>query len=205
MTKEKFIDTVLIRVGGGTINDESAVWKQDIRAYMSAAINYTVAAGYNVNIKNEGNRDLSAVFYGYFPGLTLSKDSTKNNRRYITLPKGTIALPRNQGIRFVTDNCENTYKPLSDASMGSIKHYEKQFPGVSFFRLEKRKIYLYNIGPLVESLNLTMIVSVDDLDPTDELPIPAGMEPDAIDIAVQFFTGERQLPSDEKNDKTDIN
>lgn len=205
MTKGKFIDTILIRVNGGVLNDESAVWRQDIRAYLSAAVNYCIMQGYYTGIKSEGNRDLSAIFYGYFPTIAISKDATKNNRAYITLPKGTIALPRNQGIRFVTDVNEKTFKPLSDNSIHSIKHYERMFPDVSYFRLEGKKIYLYNINPLLESVNLTMIVNVDDLDSTDDLPIPAGLEDQAIDLCVQFFTGERQLPADEKNDKTDIN
>ena len=50
-----------------------------------------------------------------------------------------------------------------------------------------------------------MVVDVDDLLPTDELPIQAGMEMEAIEMCVQFMTGQRQIPADMKNDKKDLN
>lgn len=205
MQKGIFIETVLIRANGGVITDESSILRADIRAYASAALNYSIMQGYYTGIKTEGNRDLSSLFYGYFPQLAISKDTQRNNTAYIVPPKGTIALPSNQGIRFITDDCENTFKPLPDNAMHNLNFYLKLMPGTQFFRLTPGKIYLYNIGKLLGKVNLTMIVRFEDLAMTDELPIPAGLEDQTIELCVQFVTGQRQLPADRKNDERDLN
>lgn len=205
MKKSIFRETVLLKITGGQLNDDSSVKRRDINAYMAAAVNYAMTAGYNININVEGNRDFSSVFYGYFPDQTVLVDTTRHNWKYITLPKATIPLPKNQGIRSIEDGCGYNLKPVSDNSFRTINHWIKIFTGDKYFRLEGNKIYLWNLPLPTKKVNLSMIVDVDDLSDDDELPIPAGLEGKAIDICVEFFTGQRQMPADRKNDQRDIN
>lgn len=205
MTKSIFTELVLLRINGGQLNDDPAVQRRDIKAYIAAAVNYAMLAGYNINIQQEGDRDFSSTFYGFFGAQPVLTDTARHNWKYITLPKGTVPLPSNQGIRSIEDGCGDTFKPLSDNAMKTIKHYLKIFCGARFYRLDGNKIYLFNMGAVTETVDLSMIVDTDSLADSDTLPIPAGLEGKAIDICVEFFTGERQMPADRKSDQRDIN
>lgn len=205
MKKGVFRETIFLRINGGQLNDSSSVQRRDIDAYMPVAINYAMMAGYGNTIKEEEIRDFSSLFYGYFPDLPILTDSTRQNWKYITLPKGTVALPKNQGIRSIEDDCGINFKPVSDNSFRTINHWIKIFVGEKYFRLEKDKIYLWNIGKLTKVVNLSMIVRVDDLTDDDELPIEAGLEGKAIDICVDYFLNQRHEPADRKNDQRDLN
>lgn len=205
MTKGVFCDLVLIRANGGILNDESAIKRADIFAYLPAAINYVLTAQYWTNIKGEGNRDFSGTFYGYFNNLPLLTDTNKNDRKYFVLPKGVVPMVANQGIRSVTNGCEKTLKPIPDGSLPTINYYTKIFKNTGFYRLEGKNVYLYGTNPLMTTINVTLIVRAEDLDDTDELPIPAGLEDTALEMAIAFVTGQRQIPADTINNKKDIN
>lgn len=204
MKKNILIEEVLIALNGGTLNDESAIQRVDIEAYLPAAVNYAMNASYNINIQVEGNRDMSALFYGSFFDLPIVR--SLGRVPHVVLPKGTVALPRNQGIRYVTDDCEcdSTYTPLQDSDLHTINHYKKIMPG-KFFRLKQDRIELYCINPIAKKVNMEMIVNVEDLDDEDELPIQAGQEVMVIDLCLQHFDPQRKTPADKINDSKDLN
>lgn len=206
ITKGEAIELVLLRVTGGELNDESSVQRNDIRVYLPAAINFAMTESYRVNIQVEGNRDISSVFWAYFNDLTITVDATRHNWKYVTLPKGVMPLPRNQGIRNVEDGEGGNFKPLSDNGLKTIKHTLKIFTGAKYFRLDGKKLYLFGMNPNMNNLpGVSMIVDVDDLADTDILPLPAGVEGKALDICFQWVSGQREVPEDIKTDKRDIN
>lgn len=205
MLKGVFIDLVLIRISGGQLNDSSSIQREDIRSYMPAAINYVVSAAYNTDISVEGHRDYPSLFYGYFPAVAILTDTARHNWKYIVRPSGTIPMPKNQGIRAVEDGCGHTLKPLSDNNFRVIDWLLKTFPGEKYFRPEGKKIYLFGLPAPTNNIGVSLIVDCDSLADTDELPIQAGLEGKAIDICVEFITGERQMPADRKSDERDLN
>lgn len=205
MTKSRFAELVLIRVNGGRLNDNSSTDRRDIKAYLPAAVNYAMMAGYNLEIKGEGDRDFSSLFYGYFPQQAVLVDTDRHNWIYIVDPAGGIALPRNQDIRSIEDDLGNTYKPLPDNAMKSLNYYLPLMDGIGFYRREGKKIYLFNAPKLIKHINASRIVDCDSLTDDDLLPIPAGLEKIAMDICYEFITGIRQIPADRKNDKRDLN
>lgn len=205
MLKSRFRELVFIKVNGGHITDQSDVDRRTINAYIPAAVNLAMLQGYTLEIKEEGDRDFSSLFYGYFPTMTIQPDATRHNWMYFTHPKAGIALPRNQDIRQVEDNLGNTYIALPDSAMKNLSYYLPLMEGIGFYRREQTKIYLFNAPPLVQSINFSCIVDCDALADTDILPIPAGLEAEAIQNCYEFISGIRQLPADRKNDKRDIN
>lgn len=205
MKKGVFRELVLIKVNGGTINDQSSLKRRDINAYMPVAVNYAMQAGYNIEIKTEEDRDFSSMFYGYFPAQDVLVDSTRHDWKYVADPAGAIALPKNQDIRSIEDNFGNTYKPLPDNAMKTINYYLKLMAGVGYYRREQKKIYLFNAPELIKTINVSRIVDCDSLSDDDILPIPAGLEKIAIDICYEFVVGIRQMPADHRNDKRDVN
>jgi len=205
MVKGIFIEQVLLRVNGGVLNDSSSLKRAEIRKYVPAAINYVLTASYNITLQQEGNRDMSSLFYGYFANQTILKDASRHNWAYIAYPKATIAFANNQGIRGIEDGDGNQFKPLSDNAFRTINQYKDIFTGAKYYRPEQIGIYLFNQGTLTTNVGLTMIVDSDALLDTDVLPLPAGLEGKAIDICVEFFTGQREIPAKKVDDKTDIN
>jgi hypothetical protein len=208
MKKGIMVESVLLRINGGHIPVDASVQRRDIRAYLPAAVNYVMSAGYNINIQVEENRDLSSLFYGYFPNNAVHIDTDRHNWLYINYPKGTVALPKNQGIRSVEDGCGYFLKPLSDNAFRTINHYKQVLNGDKYFRPDGKKIYLFNMPPVIvdgPGIPMSMIVDSAELTDDDELPIPAGLEGKAIDECVAYFTGERQAPANRKSDNRDIN
>lgn len=205
-SKGRFVEQVLLRINGGQLNDDASVKREDIESYVPAAVNYTLTASRNIELGTENDRDLSSLFYGYFSDLPINVDAARHNWKYVNMPKGTIAMYANEGIRSVEDGCGVPFKPLTDNAMKTIHYYQEIF-GERYYRLESgKRIYLFGINPVMSVLpGLSMIVDVDELGDDDILPIMAGMEGKAIDACVEFFTGERHEPADRKNDQRDIN
>lgn len=197
------VDTILLRINGGILNTESAVKREDIRAYVPAAVNWAMTKSYYTNIKAENNRDFPSLFYGVFNDVTITRPQT--GRPYFTVQKGYVPLPNNAGIRFVMDGCENTYSPVADSDVPLLNYYSKHLNKEKFFRPIGYKVELIGLPKLMNLISYQAITDVNELSYDDELPIQAGQENDVIDITIQFFTGQRQMPGDKVNNKADIN
>lgn len=204
MQKGLLVESVLLALNGGSLTDESAVKRVDIKAYLPSAVNYAMTKSYNINIQVERSRDISGLFWGAFRDLPIIRDDNRMPR--INLPKGTVALPRNQGIRRLIDGCDGVYTPLMDGDLHTIKYFAPILSGSKFFRLFPTYIELHDLNPLVETVKeLDMIVRTEDLLDTDELPIPAGMEDDVINLCLRHFDPQRQSPADKINNTVDLN
>jgi len=205
MTKGRFAELVLLKFGGGHLTDQMSTDRRTIKAYMPAAINLAMLQGYTLELKEEGDRDFSSLFYGYYPDLSVQTDITRHDWLYFSHPKAGIALPRNQDIRQIEDDLGNTYIALPDSAMKSLNYYLPLMDGIGFYRREQGKVYLFNAPPIVKTINFSGIIDCDSLTDSDILPIPAGLEAEAIQNCYEFIAGIRQVPADRKNDKRDIN
>lgn len=203
MKKGVFTELVILRVNGGVLNDEANTQRVDVEAFLPAAVNYAITAGRNVAIAEEGNRDYPSQFYGTFSDLVIDRST---NTPFITLPKGYVPLYGNEGIRSVVDNCGNSYSPVMEADRRTIKYYLEKMGGQGFyFPIGKTKVEVYSPNPLVEKLSGEYIVSVEELGDEDELPLVASTETMALNLCVEWITGQREIPADLKNNKNDIN
>lgn len=201
MKKGVFVESVLLAIGGGVLTDELNVRREDVEAYIPAAVNYAVTAGRNTSIAQDGNRDLPSMFYGTFTDLLIDRTGSVAS---ITLPKGYIPLYGNEGVRSVFDDCGNYYAPLMDADRRTIKHYSKKLLQQGFYYpIGKDKIEVYPTNVLVEKLSGEYIVKCEDLDDDDELPLPASTETMALEQCIQWFSRQRQNPADLINNKAD--
>jgi hypothetical protein len=206
MKKGEFIESILLRISGGELNDELPVQREDIEFYLPAAVNYALTAEYNTNLAETGTREFTSLFYGYFYSLPLLEDSNRNNRKYFVLPKAVVPLRQNQGIRAVYDGCEHTYLPIPESSLPVMDHYCKMFPGTKFYRPEGNKVYVWNEPKIAKQIaGVTLLTDAADLGMEDQLPIPAGMEIPALDVCFGLVTGQREGAADLKNNKRPIN
>lgn len=196
------IDLILLRVNGGELSDEGAVQRSDIRAFLPIAINYATQKAYYINRREEGDRDFPSNFYGTFSGLAINKTTTPPT---ITLPKAIVSLPSNQGIRYVMDDCGNTYTPLNDADMTMINYYGNIFSEERFYRRTGLVIQLYNMPKLALTSNVVAMADPTTFTDDTELPIQAGMETDVIEMTVAHFREQRGTPADVIVDDKDVN
>lgn len=203
MTLGVFIESVLLRLNGGQLTDESSVQRVDIKAYVPAAVNWAMSKTYNLNLGQFGDRDFPSVFYASFTNLPINKTP---RIPIITLPYNVIPLYGNQGLRYVKDNTGYTYSPLSDSDMHTVESYVELMTDMKFYRLKAAKVVeLYGLADDDEELSGEYLIKIEDLTMDDELPLQAGTEIETIQVCMEFFTGQRQIGADKLNNKTDIN
>lgn len=204
MTKGEYVDLTLLRINGGVLNNESAVWRVDIISYIPAAVNYVLMMSENIQIKDEGDREMPNEFIACYP-VNISMDNDRNVN-YITLPVSPIAFRSNRGIRLIMDNCNNSYAPIRETSAGSLHRILKMLGDKGAYWYQgKNRINIYNKPRLASKVYAYIIADVDSYGLDDDLPVPAGMEPDVLNMLYQYFTGERQAPADLKTDQKDLN
>lgn len=204
MTKGEVVDLVLLRINGGILNNESAVWRVDILGYLPGVINYLLTKSENIQLKEEGDREVPGEFIANYT-VSILRD-TVNKVDYITLPVLPIRFRSNRGIRLIMDNCNNSYAPIRETSLGSLKRILRMLGDKgAYWPQHNKRVNLYNKPPLADSVNVYIIADISTYGNDDELPIPAGMEPELINILYQYFSGERQAPADEITNQTDLN
>ena len=200
MRLDVFVENVLLALNGGVLTNEFPVQRVDILAILPAAVNYAITAGRNTSISQEGNRDLPSMFYGTFTNITIDRT---NPIAKITLPKGYVPLYGNEGLRAVFDNCGNYYSPLMDADRRLVKYYKDKLIGQSFYYpLGINGVEVYPASPLAETLNGEYIVRVQDMEPTDELPLVGDTEMMALELCIKWIQQPLERPADLINNKS---
>jgi hypothetical protein len=204
MTKGEIIDTVLIRINGGVLNSESAVWRVDLEAYIPAAVNYALVAMENIQIKDEGDREMPGDFVAcYELPIQYNEDRRVD---FVALTVAPIAFRSNRGIRLIIDNCNHTYAPMRETGVSGINKILKYLGHKGLYWYQgNNDIFIYNKPKLANRLFVYIIKNVKSYAMDDELPIPAGMEADVMNIMYEYFTGQRQVPADRKSDQRDLN
>lgn len=191
MTIGNIIETVYTAIGGGRPNTDFSVLRVDIKALLPAAVNWAVTQDYWANLKNEGEREVPNYMITVKEDLPISID--RKGRSFVELTEKLINVGGNGGIRYVEDDCGNNYVPRVPGS-GS-NYWDNILQNKEYSYLNKN-IYLYNVPELLESVNVGLVLDASELKDDDEAPIPAGMEPQVIDMLTQFFTKQRMQAKD---------
>ncbi len=198
MTKGVLIELVLQSISGGEKTQDTGRYArfEDVEVYLSAAINYALTKAYYINkSENEGffPNDFIATYFEEV--LT----DTVQNVQYIPLPSKLLSIPANRGLRSVGPVQGNVqFINMQFESQQHDEYYAGSIRNITGYRLVGQRIELVNLSNLVTEVKIRMVASVEDLDNEDELPIPAGTEVEVIQLCVEFFTGVRKLPKDNK-------
>lgn len=197
------IENVLLRVNGGKPSPDDSVLRSDIRAYLPAAINYSLDKAYNIQINEERDRELISDFYAYYGPVELLE---KNGRPSFTLGKAVVPLKGNAGIRFIYDDCGNYYTPVPDGAMPNLKYYFDLTPGINWYSRVGNNVELWTHNDLITSINYQAITDVSELSDEDEAPIQAGLEHEVMEMMARWHLGTKQIPYDAVADsKDDVN
>lgn len=192
MTKGSIVESIFVSVNGGRPNTDLSVQREDISALLPAAVNYAITGDYWVNVSRENDREVPNSFVSefYFPAI-----SEEMGREFIPFDKKVINIPGNGGLRYVQDALGNSYSPRA-IGVSKKSYWDKAMTAAGEFQFKEGRIYLYNRPPLAERFYIGAVMDVSELSDDDELPIPAGSEPQVIDILMSFFTNQRMQPKD---------
>lgn len=187
MTTNELIGTVLLRVSGGVATSDVAVREWDIRSIIPAVINYVITGDYWANIQRDNDREIPNSFVSEF---TIPIEGDR-----VEFDKKVVNIPGNGGIRYVMDDCGNSYAPRA---LGvSKKCYWDKVLGVNKeYQFKDGEIRLFGNPPLLKSVVVGAVMDASEMDPDDELPIPAEKGPEVVDMLVGFFTNQRLQPKD---------
>ncbi len=202
MTIGVIVESVFLSVNGDRPNTDNSVIRADIRALLPAAINYALDISYNDEVRSEGDRDMPNEFYGYYEDVPINREG---KRPFITMPDGVIPLKGNQGIRFVFDDCENYYAPLSDADMPTASYWAEKGNGSKWYRRKSNKIELYNVLKTATKLNYAALTDVNSLSDDDEAPIQAGKEPMVMEMLTNLVMGKSTAYDNKIDSRDDVN
>lgn len=204
MTKGELIETILIRVNGGRITQDSKVKREDINALLSAAINWSVTGRYWINKKATGTNEYPSDFIASYLNVGVKTD-TDRDLRYVDMPVGTLTLPDDQGTQSVSPmQGDDVYIATKFLDRKHNAYYHNTFAGNTRWWREQQKIFFLNLPDITDKVLLRLIQSAGNLNNDDELPISAGSEIDILNILNDWFTGQRIMPADMRPDNADV-
>lgn len=193
MLKGVLIETVFVAVNGGRPNTDLSVMREDIEAALPAAINFAITGDYWTNVQREGDRELPNSFVAeqYVSGVCCDAWG----REYLEFDLKFVNVPGNAGIRYVQDAVGNLYSPRA---MGvSAKSYWDQATSYNTeYQYNQKKLMLFNRPELVDGFVIGYVADSSEMEDDDELPIPAGSEPQVIDMLTNLFSNQRMQPKD---------
>lgn len=186
------MESVFTSINGGRPNTDLSVMREDIQALIPAAVNFAITGDYWANIQRDNDREIPNSFVTEF---CIKGIECHNDIHYVRFDKKTINIPGNGGIRYVQDAMGNVYSPRA-LGVSSKGYWDKALAIMPEYQRRGDCIFLYNKPELVDMIFVGSVLSVSELSDDDDLPIPAGMEPQVIDILMNFFVNQRMQPKD---------
>jgi len=189
------ITSLVLKAVQKTPNADSKIYPAHIKKLIPAAINYAITKNYYISIKSGDGKDVSSFF------VTTETLSITDNE--VTLSAYPVVLPNDRSIVYVGPKSEEyEFIPEPQKQQAISKHYSEFMP--TSYVISGNTITLKRIETGVTEVKVKYIASIDGFDDNTEIPIPAGLELEIINILVQFFTGERKMPEDVINDNKDV-
>jgi hypothetical protein len=203
MKKGVMIELALQKTHGGVPNSDTGrvVRREDINAYLSAAVNYAILQQYYITKKEEGVSEIPDSFVATYE-LRTAYD-TKREQNYVTIPVPVLGMAKNRALRTVTSLSGENFVETSFTSQSHDRYYKGSTDSVILFALDGQRVYFRNLPNIVEEVLVRVIASAGDLKDEDQVPVPAEMEVTVINLLVEFFVGTRQLPNMISNNNRD--
>lgn len=200
-TKAQLISQALLKVEGGVATTDSAIKWGEMETYLAMAVNYVMTGQYWAENRSEGGHNINPLLYTVFENITINQDST-TQRYYFTLPKNVITLPKGRALEVMT-MCGKTCFPLNQGDDALEQYYGKLKKNISYLIEGQTHVWLYNKPALVKAIRTKQWVHVQDLADTDLVILPSDGDTKVVDLMVNFFLGERQMPKDYQEDSKD--
>lgn len=210
MTKGEMVELVYLFVSGGQLNADINIERVDISYMLAPAVNYVILKETRIRRQESmsswaGN---STGIDGDFLG-TFYLDVLYDEERclyYIKPNVRVVPLPFNRGIDTVAAmNGDVEFHKLKgqfedkglEIVLGNVVRYWFERIG------EEQRIFFKNFPSSINKVMLKAVVSANDLDDNDELPLPSGTELEVLELLKAWFSGQKQIPEDLRNNNSD--
>lgn len=196
-TKAILVDQVYLRVTGGQPSRDVDVRREDIQPFVAAAVRFFFRKQYY------DYKRLDQVYGFDEVGLhtyTIAVSGEDRGFKTAELPVRPLNLPMGPAI--------DTVMPIEGEQVFVRIRGQQWLSGLDrmintvFFWPEGKKLYFKNLGKSCD-IHVRLIPDPVDLSDDAELRLPGGMDVEVIQLAVDFFTGQRLLPGDLAVNSTD--
>lgn len=201
MIKRGYIELIEQSLARQNWNNDQNVIKGYISVYMSAMLNYVVLKQYYIDLKTDGSRDISGLFYAVYENQPIMFNEARN-AWYLTLPQKVVGLPNDKGIPYIGSmQDDNQFPMLGQSNIFAVKNW-LGFVKTVFCQMEGQRVYFKNLPESTAQLLATtgvlikMVVDMYELGDDDEVPVPAGLEAEFINGVVDFFLGKKKIAQD---------
>ena len=210
-TSKQLVDQVYLTLAGGQPTEDFDVQRVDIKKAMPAIL-AAVALIDNRRERQQAKNNRESTM-GVDPAWMITEffkiiTDTLRDERYFKFEKKVTLLDNLYGISNVgaqKGNCRFLQSPNRFASYGVddeladaglvIWYYEKIY--------NEDRVYIKSLPPVVEEVWVSYMPSFDDLADDDIVPIPAGLELQVLQEAINFFLPQADRPADGLNNHND--
>jgi hypothetical protein len=210
-TKAELVEQVYLRVTGGKPSPDVKIQRVDIPLYLNAAANYVITKeirGRRLDNLQTGSifadDRVSSEFLNTYI-VDVQYDAVRQFY-FIKLPARLQSLPNGDGLQSVgLLNAEVPFVKMrnqyEDAYIQQVlnkttRYWYEKVSGVEV-------LFFKNISPIINQVLLRMVASLDSMQDDDLVGVPDNLIPELIDLALQFFLGQRQTPADMLNNNAD--
>ena len=207
-TKYKLADQALRILSGGAIQNATETQVREMMIAVSQARDQVVWSEMFMLINQADNFDVPGEYITSYDDVEVKYDD-KQKIMWAKLPAKPLNLPRNMGIYNVhlTEDMFNAFIPVSP-------NFPSLYRDLGASCLEDRIGYFYKRDKIffvgmdksdnIPTISLNLIVSATDVDDEDEVfPIPADKEMQVIQLALDMYGMQKQIPKDQINDNID--
>lgn len=199
MTVEEIKSAIYVKVTGGEPSTEVSITLDDIHLLLAPAINLHILETYKANPDLSG---INPLFTRIYDALAVTFDTVKN-RYYVELPTKVISYPNGEGVLYVGKTYGHAFNRIKadDGSFNSF--YWKTKRDITSYSIDGDRIYFYNYPSTEDPVMIKMIVGAGTLVDSDEISLPSEGELAVINMLVDFFKGQRDIPKDLIVDRKD--
>ena len=210
MTKGEMVELVYLYVTGGQLNPDINIKREDISAMLATAVNYVVLKESRIR-RQESMSEYAGTSTGidgdFLGTFYLDVNYDVDRELYFIEPQvRVVPLPGNRGIDTIAPMTGyREFKKLKGQFEDvGIEHVLREITRYWFERIGiVQRVYFKNIPSSIKKVILKAVVTANDLSNNDEIPVPSGTEFEVMQILQQWFSGEKQIPEDLRNNNSD--
>lgn len=197
MTKAEYIALFRHKLSGGNMTPdlEGKYHPEIVSRYIGMAFNTLLREVYKTN----GSIDVYAKNYKNIEIL----EDTELDIKYSVLDQSPIQLPKGSGIMRISpmQDPSITFKYVTDRAKSVLMRADVGLVGTNtWYTVSGDRIEYYSVPLGITKVLIRMITPFQQLEDTDEFPIPSGMD-DALFKMVQSYFGQN-IPEDDTNDNS---
>lgn len=197
--KNQLIDQVFLRVTGGSTNNDSDVERLDVKPYVEAAIRFIHTKHYYEMRQADG--------YGFdessLETYTATLKDTDRGFKVINFNFTPLIIPGGLAIDSIIP--KEGFVPLVRIRGQQWLSGLDRLCNTTFYWIEGTKAYVYNSGKMCD-LIIRAIPEPSSIGDEDFIKIPGGKDIEVVNIATEFFTGQRTMPADvTPNNRDEVN